>query len=301
MHSKIKLFFIYGIIFCLTIDTISTEERNSYNVSYDAKWHVLHIYKKSETVDWILQRSIKESDIKEFGGGWLITDKNMYYLNTDNHLIKYSFEKDTLEYTGLNLERILCVSADDRYICAGEYRDELTSMTQWGELATEIPCIYDLVQRQKIHIKNFSDSFLQDEIGISLSADYDKHKGCFYIKYNWDTPIPKFVGEISVKDFAFKMLISNYKRDVSLSELPINTVLTAIDKLRIFETEDISDKIITVLAKNTKVMLIKVGREETIGGIIDNWVRVRVYNDGKTAGGKDTIDIIGWCFGGYLR
>ncbi|EPF26380.1 hypothetical protein HMPREF1221_01094 [Treponema socranskii subsp. paredis ATCC 35535] len=301
MYGRIKLFFIYGIIFCLLIDTVSAKEKNTYSVSYDAKWQILHIYKKNNTADWILQRDINESDIKEFGGGWLTTDMNMYYINSDNHLMRYSFEKDTIEYTGLDFDRILCVSADDRYICVGERRDELTSMTQWGELATEIPCIYDLVQRQKIHIKNFSDSFLQDEIGISLSADYDKHKGCFYIKYNWDTPIPKFVGEISVKDFAFKMLISNYKRDVSLSELPINTVLTAIDKLRIFETEDISDKIITVLAKNTKVMLIKVGREETIGGIIDNWVRVRVYNDGKTAGGKDTIDIIGWCFGGYLR
>lgn len=301
MYGRIKLFFIYGIIFCLLIDTVSAKEKNTYSVSYDAKWHMLHIYKKSETVDWILQRDINESNIKEFGGGWLTTDMNMYYIDSDNHLMRYSFEKDTIEYTGLDFDRILCVSADDRYICVGERRDELTAITQWGELVTEIPCIYDLALRQKLDIKEFSVGFLKDEIGISLSANYDEHKNCFYIHYNWDTPIPKFVGKISVKDCVFKMLVTNYKRDVSLSELPINTFLTVINNLRLYETEDVSGKIITVLAKNTKVILMKTGREETIDGVTDNRVQIKVYNGGISTNGKDMTGVVGWCFGEYLK
>ncbi len=46
MYGRIKLFFIYGIIFCLLIDTVSAKEKNTYSVSYDAKWQILHIYKK---------------------------------------------------------------------------------------------------------------------------------------------------------------------------------------------------------------------------------------------------------------
>lgn len=89
----------------------------------------------------------------------------------------------------------------------------------------------------------------------------------------------------------------------SLSEtIQIGKVFTTVDNLRLRAEEITSSKIITTMAKGTKVRIIKLGKAETIDGINSNWVQIEVLTGSKDKDGKEIKSgTIGWCYGGYLE
>ena len=57
-------------------------------------------------------------------------------------------------------------------------------------------------------------------------------------------------------------------------------------------------KSIKTMERGTLVMVMEIGKSETINGITSNWVKVEIYE--RTGWEVIPTDEIGWCFGGYL-
>ncbi len=77
----------------------------------------------------------------------------------------------------------------------------------------------------------------------------------------------------------------------------VNGVYRAKENLRLRAKEDMSGETIITMRAGTPVLILSLGKEETIDGITDNWVQVEtLFTEGDFMPGK-----VGWCFGGYLR
>ena len=81
----------------------------------------------------------------------------------------------------------------------------------------------------------------------------------------------------------------------------VNGVYRAKENLRLREKEGTSGAVITAMPAGTRVKILSLGKEETIDGITNNWVEVRVEWNSKDLNGRSIYGTTGWCFGGYLR
>ena len=81
----------------------------------------------------------------------------------------------------------------------------------------------------------------------------------------------------------------------------VNGVYRAKENLRLREKEGTSGAVITAMPAGTRVKILLLGKEETIDGITNNWVEVRVEWNSKDLNGRSIYGTIGWCFGGYLK
>ena len=81
----------------------------------------------------------------------------------------------------------------------------------------------------------------------------------------------------------------------------VNGVYRAKENLRLRTKEDISGETIITMRAGTQVLILSLGKEETIDGITNNWVEVRVEWNSKDLNGRSIYGTTGWCFGGYLK
>ena len=73
------------------------------------------------------------------------------------------------------------------------------------------------------------------------------------------------------------------------------------ENLQLRETEGTSGEIITTIQADTCVEILSLGKEDTIDGITDNWVKVELLWGAKNLVGDLVMGETGWCFGGYLK
>ena len=91
------------------------------------------------------------------------------------------------------------------------------------------------------------------------------------------------------------------KSAAAKTNVAVNMKMSCADNLRLRSEEAISSKIITTMAKGTKVKILKLGKAETIDGINSNWVQVEILSGAKDKDGKAIKPgTTGWCYGGYL-
>ena len=81
----------------------------------------------------------------------------------------------------------------------------------------------------------------------------------------------------------------------------VDGLYRAQDNLRLRETGSTSGEIITTMKADTYVIILSLGKEETIDGITDNWVEVETLIGSKNLEGDLIPGEVGWCFGGYLK
>ena len=81
----------------------------------------------------------------------------------------------------------------------------------------------------------------------------------------------------------------------------VNGVYRAKDNLQLRETEGTSGEIITTIQADTCMEILSLGKEDTIDGITDNWVKVELLWGAKNLVGDLVMGETGWCFGGYLK
>ena len=81
----------------------------------------------------------------------------------------------------------------------------------------------------------------------------------------------------------------------------VSGVYRAKENLRLREKEGTSGAVITAMPTGTRVKILSLGKEETIDGITNNWVEVRVEWNSKDLNGRSIYGTTGWCFGGYLK
>ena len=81
----------------------------------------------------------------------------------------------------------------------------------------------------------------------------------------------------------------------------VNGVYRAQDNLRLRVNENTSGEIITTMKAGTYMIILSLGKEETIDGITDNWVEVELQTGARNLEGDVITGTVGWCFGGYLR
>ena len=90
--------------------------------------------------------------------------------------------------------------------------------------------------------------------------------------------------------------------DAEKTNVAVNKEMTCSDNLRLRSEEATSSKIITTMAKGTKVKILKLGKAETIDGINSTWVQVEILSGAKDKDGKTIkAGTVGWCYGGYLE
>ena len=73
------------------------------------------------------------------------------------------------------------------------------------------------------------------------------------------------------------------------------------ENLQLRETEGTSGEIITTIQADTCMEILSLGKEDTIDGITDNWVKVELLWGAKNLVGDLVMGETGWCFGGYLK
>ena len=81
----------------------------------------------------------------------------------------------------------------------------------------------------------------------------------------------------------------------------VNGVYRVKENLQLRETEGTSGEIITTIQADTCMEILSLGKEDTIDGITDNWVQVKVQWGSKDIYDNDLYGTKGWCFGGYLK
>ena len=81
----------------------------------------------------------------------------------------------------------------------------------------------------------------------------------------------------------------------------VNGVYRAQDNLRLRVNENTSGEIITTMKAGTYMIILSLGKEETIDGITDNWVEVELQTGARNLEGDVITGTVGWCFGGYLK
>ena len=75
----------------------------------------------------------------------------------------------------------------------------------------------------------------------------------------------------------------------------------ASDNLRLRSSGSKAGKHVITIGKGTQVKVLSIGAEQTLDGIISNWVQVEVQAGAKDRDGKPiAAGTTGWCFGGYL-
>ena len=76
----------------------------------------------------------------------------------------------------------------------------------------------------------------------------------------------------------------------------------ASDNLRLRSSGSKAGKHVITIGKGTQVKVLSIGAEQTLDGIISNWVQVEVQAGAKDRDGKPiAAGTTGWCFGGYLK
>ena len=73
------------------------------------------------------------------------------------------------------------------------------------------------------------------------------------------------------------------------------------ENLQLRETEGTSGEIITTIQADTCMEILSLGKEDTIDGITDNWVKVELLWGAKNLVGDLIMGETGWCFGGHLK
>lgn len=73
------------------------------------------------------------------------------------------------------------------------------------------------------------------------------------------------------------------------------------ENLRLRGDEGTSAGSLTTMPAGTRVKILSNGREETIDGITDNWVKVELLWGAKNLVWDLVMGETGWCFGGYLK
>ena len=81
----------------------------------------------------------------------------------------------------------------------------------------------------------------------------------------------------------------------------VDGLYRAQDNLRLRETGGTSGEIITTIQADTCMEILSLGKEDTIDGITDNWVKVELLWGAKNLVGDLVMGETGWCFGGYLK
>ena len=81
----------------------------------------------------------------------------------------------------------------------------------------------------------------------------------------------------------------------------VNGVYRAQDNLRLRVNENTSGEIKTTMKAGTYMIILSLGKEETIDGITDNWVEVELQTGARNLEGDVITGTVGWCFGGYLK
>ena len=81
----------------------------------------------------------------------------------------------------------------------------------------------------------------------------------------------------------------------------VNGVYRAQDNLRLRVNENTSGEIITTMKAGTYMIILSLGKEETIDSITDNWVEVELQTGARNLEGDVITGTVGWCFGGYLK
>ena len=154
-------------------------------------------------------RLIARLPAKNTFGDAKITMNKVYYLYGDPTLGGYS----KIKYFDLNKGVIVDleiptygtynVSGDDQFLLfqtrGKEYRD------QWGSIFIPILKVMNLMINKE-YTFDFSDSFLQDGFGVTISSKYFKDVNAFYIEFSQDAPANIGKGYIHLDTMKFELI-----------------------------------------------------------------------------------------------
>jgi len=142
-------------------------------------------------------------------GHAIVTSGRVYYLYGDpihggSTKIKYlDLNQGAIFELSLNTFGTYCVSTDNQFVLyqkrGAEYRD------QWGTLYIPVLIVRNL-SNDKEYTYDFSDSFLRDGFGVTVSSNYLNDVNAFYIEFSQDAPGNIGKGYIHLDSMKFELL-----------------------------------------------------------------------------------------------
>lgn len=207
-----------------------------------------------------------------------LEDKNrvLFWL-ADNY---YSWPSGKLSTSILDLtkEAVQLKYNEYRYTeSLSNYEDTVAYLPEGSELYNEGQFVYKAEEDTMVKFKETSSYEGIDENGIWNQKVY------FYI--------PDGNNEIYVKGQIQLDKIKFVHEILKTETLTKGDLYWTQDRLRLRDSESLNGNIITTLKTDTKLKLLRIGKEDTIDGIISNWVYVKVLSTGEK----------GWCFAGYIN
>lgn len=93
---------------------------------------------------------------------------------------------------------------------------------------------------------------------------------------------------------------AEYRRDEQ-THITVGSKMRVWDNLRLRTEGNMDSDTITTMAVGTRLKILEVGKKDTIDGITSNWVKVCIADGWDIQDKGLSLDLTGWCFGGYLE
>ena len=186
MRSRFRI--ILMIVFFIFNTYLFAE---SFNIFFDYEKNIVVIENEKGKPIY----SLSETDAKIYSAIEL-RETSLYYIDNKNCMVEYDLQKGKQ----LCIENVgdFAFSQDGKYLCIGKICEEFDN--------SEYTLRPKLINKdfEELNLTDIDYDFLKGEEGISTHIQYENNK--FIIKYNWDTPIPQYVIELELEDYAVKRL-----------------------------------------------------------------------------------------------
>ena len=223
-------------------------------------------------------------------------------------------------------DRIKCIPRDGGYylsICTGGFR--------YKAVREVAPDLYE-VQIEDVRIsQEWYESLLEDGHNMKFALDATEPEYSLYCRFDGEylyiyledgkTLYATYCAYDGLEEDALYEAIRTNEFDMTKFTFPrhadgtcdyergggvpgkkiVDGLYRAQDNLRLRVNENTSSEIITTMKAGTSMIILSLGKEETIDGITDNWVEVETQFGAKNLEGDFLYGKTGWCFGGYLK
>ena len=300
----------YGKIFPeiaipLRTDTLFDEDFLCTNTKKSFLWLPVYYldFLKSKQRDYLLKNDEKDVLIEVYDGEhWIDYFLLENYLKVTNIMIGLGIVNDETEHRTYDLNIIDIKKVNHGYD---------VTVTNGRRIINTMSEIYDIDNWLFSVMPNYTD-YTPYKLLIRFDGDYLN-----LFLNNLNTPIQTFFKAYTETQEQIRSLVKINTVDLSRVTWPRHADGTcdyetavrlqsgkryrASDNLRLRSSGSTAGKPVVTIGKGTQVKVLAVGAEQTIDGIISNWVQVEVQTGAKDRDGKPiAAGTTGWVFGGYL-
>ena len=233
--------------------------------------------------------------IFEYEPYWLISDDNTYDW-TDHFNPQYLTLTNTYGVIGLRKKGARFLIKNITRTAENIYKIEIYINEKHKSYEGYDPRFYDGANIYLKYDGDYVDVYINsfdDKIDTFVISSYNVREALRYTTYEYYDEI---------KDITWPRHADGSCDYETAVRLQSGKRYRASDNLRLRSSGSTAGKHVVTIGRGTQVKVLSIGAQQTIDGIISNWVKVEVQAGAKDRDGKPiAAGTRGWCFGGYLE